>query len=207
MSEIDAHTHIYVVHLTIMDRVWAPQVIEDLSDSDLLLYLQFSKSACIRGGGRGNLDRALQVLYRANGDIKRAVEGLLTENKQTSHWTKDEVHQFEQLFRLHGKKFNLISENIKTKSTRDCVNFYYHWKKSTSRNSTLRRAAGYSTLTPITTSTPTSPSIPEDTNNNSVSQSENRPPIDEQFPCKVCGRVFEKIKSRSAHMKRHKNER
>lgn len=49
-----------------------------------------------------------------------------------------------------------------------------------------------------------------DSNNNSSSSSasfNNGNGTNDLFLCKVCGRAFEKIKSRSAHMKRHKNER
>lgn len=178
--------------------------------------MEFSCTACIPGG-TCNVDRALEVLYRAQGDIKLALERLMTgpeardvNNNDTTNdsnresivprrsiWTEDEVHLFERYIMLNGKNFYHISQAMKTKSVKQCVEFYYLWKKSPFKKSSISPVA-----TRSVTSSLDDIATPSDTTSGEIKESQ-----EEQFPCKVCGRVFLKIKSRSAHMKRHKNER
>lgn len=214
-----------------MEPIWAPHVLKDLNDAELALYLEFSCTACIPGGGC-NVEKALQVLYKSDGNIKLALERLLNAkdlHSLTQHdhaiWNEDEVHLFERLIMLHGKNFYFVSQDIKTKSVKECVEFYYLWKKSPIRvhhsiNSSLSSSLSSTSSSTSTNSISTTSSI---TTNNTTATSDNQslaqssesnaplngaePSQEEQFPCKVCGRVFLKIKSRSAHMKRHKNER
>lgn len=209
-----------------MDIIWAPHVAQDIKDSDLRLYLDFSSTACVPGGGC-DVEQALQVLFHADGDIKLAMEKLLNQQRANSvSWTEDEVHLFEALIMLHGKNFYKISQDMPGKSVKDCVQFYYLWKKSPvksglspSRSSTttttttiapsLASSSSASTssspsLLSLTSSSPVATSTPKMTNATGPSMLD---PCADKFPCRVCGRVFEKIKSRSAHMKRHKNGR
>lgn len=244
--------------------IWAPDVISHVDKSDMELYLQFSSTPCIPGGGC-NIEEALDTLYQANGDIKKAMQQLLkTDLINQAIWSFNEVLMFERLIMLHGKNFYSISKDLETKTVKECVQFYYIWKKSTFRNRLVSPTtpnysnASVSSVTSSTYTTASVPSIVSPTNTNTTSTStttttttttEIKPPteatnltatpssstsdesrdsgrgdsllsIDEhnqqslllqqseqQFPCKVCGRIFMKIKSRSAHMKRHKNER
>lgn len=184
-----------------MDLIWAPDVIRNVKDSDLELYMEFSYTACIPISSC-NADRALEVLYQSQGDIKLAVERLMAktgqdfDNNQPFIWTEDEENQFQRSIMLFGKNFYLISQAMKTKTVKQCVEYYYLWKKSPSRKS----------VSPVTTRSISSSNdeiaTPSDTTIGEVKDTQ-----EEQFPCKVCGRIFLKIKSRSAHMKRHKNER
>lgn len=181
---------------------WKPYVLGNLTNTDLNQYLEFSQSACV-AGGPCSTDRALHVLYLSGGDLKKAIKRLLgVENidesvVETTSWSREEVKKFEELLSHHGKNFNYISRDLKTKTVNHCVSFYYLWKHSSTRS---HRAIG----TVI------------DSNNNSLNQSGSREismnsqssdKSSDQFPCKVCGQIFLKIKSRSAHMKRHKNGR
>lgn len=179
-----------------MDQIWSPDVIENLKDSEVGLYLEFSCTACIPGGGC-NVEEALHILYKSNGDIKEAMQQLLVKHELARHsWSREEIAHFERLLNGHGKNFSLISQNLKTKTNKECVEFYYLWKKTVPKHAH---------------------SQPNDLNqqNSQLQQKSQQQlilqpkqsPAQESFPCKICGRVFEKIKSRSAHMKRHKNER
>lgn len=171
-----------------MDPIWAPHVIENLNDVELDLYIGFASTSCIVGGGCG-VDEALSVLYQSNGDIKLAMQRLLS-NQSYATWTEDEVHLFERLICVHGKNFYKISQDMKSKTVKECVLFYYKWKKSSRNN--------HSSSSSLTTDVSENRDLPKPPTNTDQQT---------QFPCKVCGRVFLKIKSRSAHMKRHKNER
>lgn len=212
-----------------MEPIWSPHVMQNLNDTDLSLYLEFSCTACIPGGGC-TVDRALQVLYESAGDVMSAMERLLCQQSANNFWTQSERQLFEKLIMVHGKNFLHVSRDIRSKSVKECVEFYYLWKKRSSpRNaisypykslSSASAASNDESITPtITTPLATTSSISttsassSSTSASSTSTSSSNsttttsPPPSENFPCKVCGRVFEKIKSRSAHMKRHKNER
>lgn len=190
-----------------MEPVWAPHVMQNLSDTSLSLYLEFSCTACIPGGGC-TVDRALQVLYESAGDVKLAMERLLSQSGQ-NFWTQSERELFEELIMLHGKNFLNLSRNIRSKSVKECVEFYYLWKKRPSSRSSLLHPYKPSQPTSVgeTSNTTLTSTSTSGSNTPTTSASTTSPSPTEQFPCKVCGRIFEKIKSRSAHMKRHKNER
>lgn len=165
--------------------LWKPDVAEYISNSDIQLYLELSTSACIRGAGH-HLEKAHQVLYESNGDIKLAIERLISTPPDHAIWTEDEVQQFDRLLLTYGKEFNSISRELRTKSRAECIEYYYLCKKTCPGQQ--KKLFQRQEEKPIQTH-----QIHEEGLQN--------------FPCKVCGRVFEKIKSRSAHMKRHKNGR
>lgn len=126
------------------------------------------------------------MLYKSDGNILEAIRRLMHNDLNFPIWTKEEITCFEQLIVQHGKKFDLVSKDLKTKTVKECVEFYYRWKKTPHRSPPRSNAT--------------------DNNNNLNNTTANIPQVADVFPCKVCGRIFEKIKSRSAHMKRHKNE-
>lgn len=221
-----------------------PQVIEHISDLDMKLYLEFTSSPCIRGGGC-SIEYALQTLYEADGNVMEAMEILIAKKKNDlDGWSMGEQLMFERAISKHGKRFDLISQDIKTKSVKKCIEFYYLWKHSSSRSpsvnyqlknkfpiaatnsntqqvinsGTLARqplAQTYNITSKQLTNSISNPNASEINNNNNNNNStlitnNNGNIIADNtalFLCKVCGRAFEKIKSRSAHMKRHKNER
>jgi hypothetical protein len=45
-------------------------------------------------------------------------------------WSPYEVSVFEGAILHHGKEFHLVSREIKTKSTKEVIDFYYIWKKT-----------------------------------------------------------------------------
>jgi hypothetical protein len=45
-------------------------------------------------------------------------------------WSPYEVSVFEGALLHHGKEFHLVSREIKTKSTKEVIDFYYIWKKT-----------------------------------------------------------------------------
>jgi hypothetical protein len=237
--------------------IWAPDVIENVSTLELDLYLKFSSTACIPGGGC-NVEEALDVLYKCHGDIKQATKKLLMrETKEVVIWTLEEVQMFEHLFRKQPKNFISISKDLKTKSVKDCVEFYYLWKQQQQQphqyqyhylqhhqstlipqlkheqdeldqhdqhleqqqqhqnllfQQQLESAQQLEQLQSAQQLEQLPKVIIEQQHQQQSSQPQSQSqqelkPDQEQFPCKVCGQIFLKIKSRSAHMKRHKNER
>lgn len=216
--------------------IWAPGVIENVSELELELYIRFCNTACIPGGGC-NVEEALDVLYKCQGDVKEAIKRLLTrETKEAVVWTLEEVHLFAHLFKIHRKDFTSISRDLKTKSVKDCVEFYYLWKKEQQQNHPPNTRYHYYVQQDkmrvpeiiLKQENQEQPNQFHDaTDQMMVFKQEHQQigqqlpnvilhpqdpaqqlkPGQEHFACKVCGRIFLKIKSRSAHMKRHKNER
>lgn len=45
-------------------------------------------------------------------------------------WSPYEIAVFESALLHHGKEFHLVSREIKTKSTKEVIDFYYVWKKT-----------------------------------------------------------------------------
>jgi hypothetical protein len=45
-------------------------------------------------------------------------------------WSPHEIALFEAALFHHGKEFHLVSKIIQTKSTKDIIDFYYIWKKT-----------------------------------------------------------------------------
>jgi hypothetical protein len=66
--------------------------------------------------------------------LRRTTLGLLTspcrEPLVTDRWAPLEVAKFEAALCLVGKNFSHVAAIIGTKSTADCVEFFYAWKQS-----------------------------------------------------------------------------
>jgi len=45
-------------------------------------------------------------------------------------WSPREIATFEGAIALHGKSFHMVQQFVKTKSTKEVVEFYYIWKMS-----------------------------------------------------------------------------
>ena len=45
-------------------------------------------------------------------------------------WSPFEISVFEGSIALYGKHFHTIQKIIKTKTVKECIEFYYYWKKT-----------------------------------------------------------------------------
>ena len=45
-------------------------------------------------------------------------------------WSPYEVAVFEASMIQHGKQFHLVQKDVETKNTREVIDFYYMWKKT-----------------------------------------------------------------------------
>ncbi|XP_035218844.1 suppressor of activated egl-4 protein 1-like [Stegodyphus dumicola] len=190
---------------------------------------------------------------------------LLTyQYSENDRWSPEEIEAYHQGLLKWDKDFFSIAKEIPTKTTKQCVQFYYLWKKvcpdEYKRIRLIRRRKEQESLyynlrskeefqeneeksvkqNSSPTTTPNRRQGIEDTSekrvavNGSVSSSKSSEiktsvhnntssaatstyngsnvastydftmePL-EEFPCKICGKVFPKVKSRSAHMKSHR---
>ncbi|XP_076267674.1 uncharacterized protein LOC143200833 isoform X3 [Rhynchophorus ferrugineus] len=255
------------------DLLWDPGI-GMCTDSEVDMYLEFACCAAIPGGGR-NKEYAMHLLHMCSGNIHEAMLRLMQPSpslpadhpllaysySESDKWTSAETELFHRCLMKHDKDFNKISEEIKTKTVKQCVQFYYVWKKvcadEYSRLKAIRqmkrnhknisesddkpypdvrllgiadsespmrnflceypdcsasfnsRAAlnGHIRIHGGTARNSPTPSVTERRNSSqfSVSSTICHPDsTDQEYPCKICGKVFPKIKSRSAHMKSHR---
>ncbi|KAK2162559.1 hypothetical protein LSH36_96g02011 [Paralvinella palmiformis] len=260
--------------------MWDPGVIEELTDEELQYYQDFACCAAIPGNGT-NKEYALHLLYICKGNVKKAIlrlmqgTALIPENHTLkSYKYQEEIEAYHQALIKCDKDFFSIAKELGTKSVKQCVQFYYLWKKvCTDEYRKLRqvrrkreqdelynlrsRASGTQGAADPSSENQEShsPKADEECDHNavfkcdypgcratytskqalnghlhihgghaqdsghygpgfrSVSPSPGPPSnlsthsedVEEgNFPCKLCDRVFTKVKSRNAHMKSHR---
>ncbi|XP_067210599.1 zinc finger protein 541 isoform X4 [Linepithema humile] len=276
--------------------LWDPGINNVLTSTELEMYLQFACCAAVPGGGR-NKEYALHLLHMCKGNIHEAMVKLMRptptlpmehpllsyECHESDRWTSHEMDTFYQGLLKYNKDFTAISRDVGAKTAKQCVQFYYLWKrlcpdeykrlrirhgkpkiKSESKDnkdtkelrdaiasvtemdfgedkSVLHRAllqtnerensatlttsegelrlfaydcpdsfSGSVTVT-MAGSTQTAQigntgHATVNTNSQTHTSSEQQLPAPTplHYPCKICGKVFNKVKSRSAHMKSHR---
>ncbi|KAF9194953.1 putative PHD type zinc finger protein with BAH domain-containing protein [Haplosporangium sp. Z 11] len=79
------------------------------------------------------IDRALLALQKSGFDADVALKEIAKVQKkdfEIRDWTPKEVEAFEEGIRLYGHELFAIKKNVETRSMRDIVRFFYHWKKT-----------------------------------------------------------------------------
>ncbi|XP_026824869.1 uncharacterized protein LOC105280652 isoform X2 [Ooceraea biroi] len=276
--------------------LWDPGINNTLTSTELEMYLQFACCAAVPGGGR-NKEYALHLLHMCKGNIHEAMVKLMRptpalpvehpllsyECHESDRWTSYEMDMFYQGLLKYNKDFSAISRDIGAKTAKQCVQFYYLWKrfcpdeykrlrichgkpkvksesKDTKDTKELRDAIAFvtemdfgeeksilhrtllqtnerensATLTTsegelrlfaydcpdsfsgtVTVTMAGSTQTAQigntshatvNTNSQTHTSSEQQLPAPTplHYPCKICGKVFNKVKSRSAHMKSHR---
>ncbi|KAJ8670358.1 hypothetical protein QAD02_001617 [Eretmocerus hayati] len=126
-----------------MDHLlWDPGIDSALTETELEMYLQFACCASVPGGGR-NKEYALHLLHMCKGNIREAMLKLIRptpilasdhplrkyECHESDRWTIYEMDQFYQSLLKYNKNFLAISRDIRSKTTKQCVQFFYLWKR------------------------------------------------------------------------------
>ncbi|XP_041727638.1 uncharacterized protein LOC121558218 isoform X2 [Coregonus clupeaformis] len=107
-------------------------------------------------------------------------------------WQQTERSLFSEALTIHGKDFSLIQEMVQTKCVSQCVEFYYLSKRLPDKQREQERGMEEQTSV-VSLSKPMEGAVPA-------------PSLATSFPCKQCGKMFYKIKSRNAHMKIHRQQ-
>ncbi|XP_049826853.1 uncharacterized protein LOC109598471 isoform X2 [Aethina tumida] len=258
------------------DLLWDPGI-NNCSDAEVDMYLDFACCAAVPGGGR-NKEYAMHLLHMCSGNIHEAMLKLMQPSpnlpadhpllcyqySESDKWSSTETEIFHKALIKYDKDFHSISKEVKSKSVKQCIQFYYVWKKVCTdeyrklkqvrekrnhKNSEsdmdekpypdakLLGIADSGSPMPVQDATrnfvcefpecsasfnsraalnghirihggtaarnsPTPAAI--ERRSASVSSTVCHPDSTEDYPCKICGKVFSKIKSRSAHMKSHR---
>ncbi|XP_076145344.1 uncharacterized protein LOC143127629 [Alosa pseudoharengus] len=192
-------------------------------DNDTILQeqvervLELCSSGAVPGGGT-NVELALHCLHHCQGDIMTAVEMLLFSHpfpagdyhySGSDVWHLNEKRLFFKAYAMYGKEFSLISKMVKTKRVSQCVEFYYLSKRLPDKQRRQRerereleleqeaRAASVNRV-PLASKALAGPA--------GMDGVIRTPSLATSFPCKQCGKMFYKIKSRNAHMKIHRQQ-
>ncbi|KAE8279009.1 Zinc finger protein 541 [Larimichthys crocea] len=172
--------------------------------------LSMCSSSCLPGGG-SNTELALHCLHYCQGNTMATLEMLLFSQPSptgdyhysgSDSWTDSEKSLFSAALGTYGKEFSLIQKMVKTKTACQCVEFFYlskriqdKQKKQKEEESKQGEMEQQKSITP--TCQPVNRQF-------GLEEAVPVPSLASFFPCKLCGKMFYKIKSRNAHMKIHR---
>ncbi|KAI3376514.1 hypothetical protein L3Q82_016963 [Scortum barcoo] len=193
--------------------LWKPRdTLEESTDlqDQVEKLLSMCSSSCVPGGG-SNTELALHCLHYCQGNTKATLEMLLFSQPSpagdyhysgSDFWTDSEKSLFSAALGTYGKEFSLIQKMVRTKTVCQCVEFYYLGKKLLDKQKKQREEEKrdgemeqQKSITPICQ--------PVDSQFG-LEEAVPVPALANFFPCKLCGKMFYKIKSRNAHMKIHR---
>ncbi|KAK3093940.1 hypothetical protein FSP39_022050 [Pinctada imbricata] len=124
------------------DLLWDPANVADLSDEDVQYYQDLACSSAVNGNGF-NVEYALHILNIYKGNIQTAMLRLMSGKvslpkdhtllsytyQETDSWSTEEIERYQQALWKCDKDFYALSKEMGTKSVKECVQFYYLWKK------------------------------------------------------------------------------
>ncbi|KAJ8342406.1 hypothetical protein SKAU_G00323340 [Synaphobranchus kaupii] len=186
-------------------------------------------SSVLPGGGT-NTELALHCLHEVQGDVLAALDFLLVRGDfyASSHtardyhytgsdqWSPREKRLFRRALVAHNKDFQLIHSVLQSKSVPQCVEYYYAMKKL--KKFKLRTRGPDGKEEDGANSLMESPCGPEEpllgrggtrralVRHKGAPLAPTAPTGTLEYTCEECGRSFEKVKSRSAHMKTHRQQ-
>ncbi|KAJ9581309.1 hypothetical protein L9F63_023515, partial [Diploptera punctata] len=122
--------------------LWDPGISKFCTDAEVEMYLEFACCAAVPGGGR-NKEYALHLLHMCHGNIHEAMLKLMQptptlppghpllayEYTESDRWNAEEMDTFHQGLLKYDKDFRSVAEEIGTKTVKQCIQFYYLWKK------------------------------------------------------------------------------
>ncbi|XP_077083797.1 uncharacterized protein LOC143736901 [Siphateles boraxobius] len=201
------------------ELLWKPWA--ELEENDTLLQhvenlLDLSASSVLPGGG-ANLELALHSLCRCKGNILAALEMLLFKDSPPSEnyhysgrdiWTLSEQRLFNKAFTIYGKDFSFVHKMVRTKQVSQCIEFYYNSKRLSEkqRKQMEREKESLEEERLAAVINQVLPPPKTVVNQASIERLIHTPLLPTSFPCKQCGKMFYKIKSRNAHMKIHRQQ-
>ncbi|XP_012732236.2 transcriptional-regulating factor 1 isoform X1 [Fundulus heteroclitus] len=171
--------------------------------------LSMCSSSCLPGGG-SNTELALHCLHYCKGNTMVTLEMLLFSQPSPAGdyhysgcdlWTDTEKNLFGVALATYGKDFPLIEKMVRTKTVSQCVEFYYLSKKLADMQKKQKEEEVREAMELQKCLTPISQPLERPF---ALEEAAPVPSLASFFPCKLCGKMFYKIKSRNAHMKIHR---
>ncbi|XP_070849907.1 uncharacterized protein [Chaetodon trifascialis] len=172
--------------------------------------LSMCRSSCLPGGG-SNTELALHCLHHCQGNAMATLEMLLFSQPSptgdyhysgSDFWTDGEKNLFSAALGTYGKEFSLIQKMVRTKTVCQCVEFFYLSKKLQDKQKKQKEEESrHGEMEEQKNTTPTCQPVNRQFG---LEEALPVPSLASFFPCKLCGKMFYKIKSRNAHMKIHR---
>ncbi|XP_059211194.1 uncharacterized protein LOC131989864 [Centropristis striata] len=171
--------------------------------------LSMCSSSCLPGGG-SNTELALHCLHYCQGNTMATLEMLLFSQPTprgdyhysgSDCWTDSEKSLFSAALATNGKDFSLIQKMVRTKTVCQCVEFYYLSKKLQDKQKKQKEEEKRDEVEQQKSMTPNCQPMGRQFG---LEEAVPVPSLASFFPCKLCGKMFYKIKSRNAHMKIHR---
>ncbi|XP_069799449.1 zinc finger protein 541 isoform X2 [Dendropsophus ebraccatus] len=203
------------------DLVWRPC----LNTEEMSNFVNLACSSAVPGGGC-NLELSLHCLHFSQGNVMEALDKLLMKEPLkllprcladyhyagSDHWSAAEKRQFKKAYSKERKNFSYIQSVISEKSVYQCVEYYYTWKNMIGFKRHQAQDQALSTEQRMNGDEPH-----EGKPDLGVTVKSKETPICSQketgdweysikFVCQECNRVFDKMKSRNAHMKKHRQQ-
>uniref|UniRef100_A0A1I8ECR8 Myb-like DNA-binding domain-containing protein n=3 Tax=Wuchereria bancrofti TaxID=6293 RepID=A0A1I8ECR8_WUCBA len=126
------------------DAIFDCNIIDHLDDSAVEAYELLAYSKAVPRPGR-NRELALHLLMENKGNIQEAVLDLMRSDTldwsqypiiynsiytDTSSWTPEEISFFQDAIYKGEKDFHQVASDLGNKTVKQCVEFYYMWKKA-----------------------------------------------------------------------------
>ncbi|EFO24667.1 hypothetical protein LOAG_03818 [Loa loa] len=126
------------------DAIFDCNVIDHLDDSAVEAYELLAYSKAVPRPGR-NRELALHLLMENKGNIQEAVLDLMRLDTldwsqypiiynsiytDTNSWTPEEISFFQDAIYKGEKDFHQVASDLGNKTVKQCVEFYYMWKKA-----------------------------------------------------------------------------
>ncbi|VDO88946.1 unnamed protein product [Heligmosomoides polygyrus] len=126
------------------EMVFSPDVLRDIEKDQIEAFELLACSQAIPRPGK-NKELALHLLMENKGNIEAAVADLLRSDTldweqyqviygsnyvDSAGWTPEEVNAFQDAIYKTEKDFHQVAQELPSKTVRECVEFYYTWKKA-----------------------------------------------------------------------------
>ncbi|XP_013389123.1 ELM2 and SANT domain-containing protein 1 [Lingula anatina] len=141
-SCLESRNRIYFDDRVREDLVWDPAIIDHTTEDEVQSYQEFASCAAVPGNGV-NMEYALHLLHIVKGDVQKAILELMKATpklpnrhplvtfsyQESDTWSSEEIEAFIEGMLKFDKDFFNVSKEVKTKTTKQCIQFYYLWKK------------------------------------------------------------------------------
>lgn len=141
--------------------MWSTETNKLYPEVEVHYFLDLACTPTLPGGAR-NTEFAYHCLQHAQGDIEIALMMLLNQKPLlpknvhvngykydfATPWSQSERKAFRDMYKAKGKDFHEIQKGIPTKTAKDCIEYYYFWKKLYPYNADMQKFCHHSGVTP-----------------------------------------------------------
>jgi hypothetical protein len=206
------------VESTREDLMWSHETLDKVSTCELTNYLKLVCKSSLVYGSSNNLELGLHVLHYFGGDTHKAIKAFFNDAielpaqhpiatykyTETDVWTPAQIKMFENSLLNNDKVFSEIANEIGKKTTKQCIEFYYLWKKvmsdSVRKKWRLLKKNRLCVLTSSSSSNNETQKLTEYNQLPLLDAATPPPAANKRFDCDKCNLVFKTKKKLRYHM-------